>query len=151
MSPSRHPHTAAGFTLVELVVSIAVLAIALSGVLLGIAYTTRHSADPVMQQQSLDIAEAYLDEIQAQAYFAQPNPAGRQNFNDICDYNGLSQPPTDQTGAAVPGVTNYNVAVAVTPCPTSTTSTPYAPATITVTVTPPSGPAITISALRANY
>ncbi|MHB8424993.1 MAG: prepilin-type N-terminal cleavage/methylation domain-containing protein [Gammaproteobacteria bacterium] len=145
------PHALCGFTLVELVVSIAVIAIAAGGILLGIAYTTRHSADPVMEQQSINIAEAYLDEIEAQSYFALPNPAGRQNYNDICDYNGLSQPPTDQTGAAVPGVTNYHVVVSVTPCPTSATSTPYAPATISVSVTPPAGPAITISVLRANY
>lgn len=145
------PHRMCGFTLVELVVSIAVIAIAAGGILLGIAYTTRHSADPVMEQQSINIAEAYLDEIEAQSYFALPNPPGRQNYNDICDYNGLSQPPTDQTGAAVPGVTNYNVAVSVTPCPTSTTSTPYAPATISVSVTPPAGPAVTLSVLRANY
>ena len=52
-----------GLTLIELVVSIAVVGIALTGALLAIDQTTVRSADPMIQHQGSAIAEAYLEEI----------------------------------------------------------------------------------------
>src|SRR5688572_13358381 len=53
-----------GFTLVELVLFIAVLGIALGGVLVAYDHATRDAADPLVRKQALAIAEALLEEVQ---------------------------------------------------------------------------------------
>ena len=53
-----------GFTLIELVIFIAVVGIAVGGVLVAYDYAARDSADPVMRKQALAIAESLLEEIQ---------------------------------------------------------------------------------------
>jgi MSHA pilin protein MshD len=53
-----------GFTLVELVLFIAIVGIAVAGVLGAYAYAARDSADPVIKKQALAIAESLLEEIQ---------------------------------------------------------------------------------------
>lgn len=62
MSTTRNG--ARGFTLIELVAFIAVLGIALGGVLVAFDYAARDSADPVVRKQALAIAESLLEEIQ---------------------------------------------------------------------------------------
>ncbi len=52
-----------GATLIELIITIVVISSALVGILSIINITTRHSADPVVQQQAIAIAESYLEEI----------------------------------------------------------------------------------------
>src|ERR1035437_5893435 len=54
----------AGFTLIELVLFIAIIGIAVAGVLIAYDYAARGSADPVVRKQALAIAEALLEEIQ---------------------------------------------------------------------------------------
>lgn len=58
-SPSRR-----GFTLIELVLFIAIIGIAVAGVLLAYDYAVRDSADPVVKKQALAIAQSLLEEIQ---------------------------------------------------------------------------------------
>jgi MSHA pilin protein MshD len=53
-----------GFTLMELVVFIAIVGIAVAGVLSAYDYAARDSADPVVKKQALAIAESLLEEIQ---------------------------------------------------------------------------------------
>src|SRR6187431_1348174 len=53
-----------GFTLIELVLFIAIIGIALGGVLVAYDYSARDSADPVVKKQALAIAESLLEEIQ---------------------------------------------------------------------------------------
>jgi MSHA biogenesis protein MshO len=53
-----------GFTLVELVVFIAILGIALAGVLAAYDFAVRASADPIVKKQALAIAESLLQEVQ---------------------------------------------------------------------------------------
>ncbi len=53
-----------GFTLVELVLSIAITGIAVTGVLAAYDYAVRDSADPIVKKQALAIAESLLEEIQ---------------------------------------------------------------------------------------
>jgi MSHA pilin protein MshD len=54
----------AGFTLIELVLFIAIIGIAVAGVLIAYDYAARGSADPVVKKQALAIAESLLEEIQ---------------------------------------------------------------------------------------
>jgi MSHA pilin protein MshD len=53
-----------GFTLIELVVFIAILGVAVGGVLGAYQYSSRDSADPVVRKQALATAESLLEEIQ---------------------------------------------------------------------------------------
>ncbi len=67
-----------GFTLVELVLFIAIIGIAVGGVLIAYDYAARDSADPVVKKQALAIAESLLEEIQQMPFtFCDPDdPAG---------------------------------------------------------------------------
>jgi MSHA pilin protein MshD len=107
-----------GVNLIELMISIVIIAIACTGVLLVFAQTVRFSADPMIQTQALAIAEAYLDEIlarpmcdpastadtcDAESYASEEGSpslaANRPLLDDVFDYDGLSNtPPQDQEG-----------------------------------------------------
>ena len=110
--------TQAGLTLVELVISIVVISVSITGVLSVMNLTVGHSADPLIQHQSIAIAEAYMEEILLLAY-SDPDAteAGetRATYDDVDDYHGLSDTGVhDQSGNAVASLSNYNVAVNVT-------------------------------------
>ena len=63
-----------GFTLVELVLFIAIIGIAVGGVLIAYDYAARDSADPVVKKQALAIAESLLEEIQQMPFtFCDPD------------------------------------------------------------------------------
>jgi MSHA pilin protein MshD len=55
---------ARGFTLIELVLFIAIMGIAVAGVLGAYQHAAQDSADPVIKKQALAIAESLLEEIQ---------------------------------------------------------------------------------------
>jgi MSHA pilin protein MshD len=56
--------TSRGFTLIELVVFIAIVGAGVAGTLLAYDLSARGSADPVVRKQALAIAESMLEEIQ---------------------------------------------------------------------------------------
>lgn len=113
-----------GATLVELIVSIVIVSVSVTGVMMVISNTTRASADPMLRTQATAIAEAYLEEILSQA-LNDPDTTEtggaesgetRADFDDVSDYHGLndSSGALDQNGAAISGLEGYNVAVTVT-------------------------------------
>jgi len=55
-----------GLTLIELVVSIVVLSVAITGILMVMTQTTIASADPMLREQATAIARSYLEEILSQ-------------------------------------------------------------------------------------
>lgn len=110
----------AGVTLIELVASIVIVAVATVGLMTVVAATVGRSADPLVESQAQAVAQAYLDEV-TQAGFCDPdydpdgNPAtgcrqectasacqagcggsgfgaegARAGFDDICDYAALN-------------------------------------------------------------
>lgn len=108
-----------GATLIELVISIVVIAIAASAVLGVLSATVGRSADAMVLSQAVAIAEAYLEEIQLKA-FADPDGAdgevARPAFDDVDDYDGLVDDGAhDQFGAALAPLAQYGVSVTVTP------------------------------------
>lgn len=115
-----------GMNLVELVIAIVIISIAAAGVLLVYAETVRHSADPMIKQQALAVAEGYLDEILVRPV-ADPDgtSAGeaRSTFDDVLDYAGLAEsPPRTQDGSVLdldadgqPDLAGYSVSVTVDP------------------------------------
>ncbi len=145
-----------GFTLIELVVSMTIIAIALLGTLLSINTAALFSGDPLIVQQALFIAESYIEEITGKDFPVTPCPSGtRPTFTNICNYNGLSEAPTDQTGTAISGLGNYTVNVSVD----STTASLGAPSLtagtqvvrIDVTLSHANMQSITFSVYRTSY
>jgi MSHA pilin protein MshD len=63
-----------GFTLIELVLFIAIVSVAVTGILLVMNIVNRNSADPQLRKQALSIAEALLEEVSL-AKFTYCDPA----------------------------------------------------------------------------
>ena len=140
-----------GFTLVEIVLLIAVVGAALVGVLLVFQNTVRASADPQVRKQALAIAEGLLDEILLTSYDSLGASAGRANFDDVHDYATYttSGGMKDINDAAIAGLENYNVTgitVALTPLGGVAEAK-----RITVTVTGPQGFVATLDGWRMKY
>ncbi|MBD3736832.1 MAG: prepilin-type N-terminal cleavage/methylation domain-containing protein [Pseudomonas balearica] len=148
-----------GMTLVELVITIVIIGIAAAALYSAMAAITGRSADPMLRQQSLAIAEGYLEEILFQPYLDPTTPSvesctatpglPRARFDDVCDYAGLNDAGVrDTTGAVVGALSGYGVKVVVT----SLNSWNGIPARrIDVTVTDPSGQRLQLSGFRTCY
>ena len=108
-----------GATLIELVISIVVIAIAASAVLGVLSSTVGRSADAMVMSQAVAIAEAYLEEISLKS-FVDPDgvdgEAARPDFDDVNDYHGLvDNGARDQFGTPLAPLAQYTVTVTVVP------------------------------------
>mgnify|MGYP001002862353 CR=1 FL=1 len=127
-----------GFTLVEMIVAIVILGVGLAGVMLAFSTAARGSADPVVHQQMLAIAEEMMEEIQLKPYASASNsaPAGcaRDTYNDVSDYQGYATSGQICTvdGVAIAELASYSVSVGVA---TDSLAGVAAARRITVTVT----------------
>lgn len=142
---------AGGFTLVESVIALVVLAVAAAGVLLIFAEAIARSADPMIRAQAQSIAMAYMDEILLQS-FADPQTGAtgateegsRSDFDDVWDYDSIVEQPTARTGVTIAALNDYSVSVDVAP--------DGAHAVISVTVSHVTGKVdFTLVSERANY
>ena len=130
-------NTPRGATLIELVITIAIVSIALVTLITLTSQSTGRSMDPMLQEQATAVAESYLDEITQKSYCdpdvatdcvaacvssacglaactVAEGPANRDLFDDVCDYDGLSDSGAkDQNGIALAGLGSYNVSVQV--------------------------------------
>ncbi|WP_082805244.1 type IV pilus modification PilV family protein [Pseudomonas sp. BMS12] len=147
----------AGMTLVELVITIVIVGIAAAALYSAMAAITGRSADPLLRQQSLAIAEAYLEEILLQPFLDSGGavcpaaPASRANFDNVCDYNGLNDNGArDARGQAIAALANYRVQVAVTQQAWAGLAASDA-LLVQVTVTDPAGQALRLDGYRARY
>ena len=80
-----------GVTLVELIVTIAVISIAGAALVSTLSFLSGAGSDHVLQAQAQSIANAYLNEITGKC-FADCEPgveATRMQFDDVTDYQGL--------------------------------------------------------------
>lgn len=127
-----------GFTLIEAIITLVVLAAAAAGVLLIYAETTARSADPMIRAQAQSIAAAYMDEVLLQSH-ADPETGAtgsteesdRADYDDVWDYDAINgETPTDRTGNSIGALSDYTVNVDVSG---------GTPAVITVTVAHSSG------------
>lgn len=176
--PAKRPTR--GFSLVELVVFIVVISLALAGVLAGINYAVRHSADPMVNIRAVELGQAYLEEILGKRYdersaeggtprCGQTNPpapactgagslgpdageAGRSAYDDVDDYNGLNDsPPRDPLGAVRAGYEGYGVTVTVAYAGIELGLDQGAAKRITVDVASPLGQHFVFSAYRSDF
>ena len=157
-----------GVTLLELIIAMVIVGISIAGVMTVFVITTQHSADPMARQQAQLVAEAYLDEMLLKRFYDPDTnnvcPAAaeaRSAFDNVCDYNGLNQAPTDQFGTGIAALSAYNVQVTVNidapPAPGfpalngMNNSDGIKVMLVTVTVTGPNNTSVTLNAYRMNY
>jgi MSHA pilin protein MshD len=170
-----------GFTLVELVVVIVVLALALTGVTLVINRAVIQSPEALLQTRAMELAQTYLDEILSKRFdehsgsgglprcnsidsgalactpsipTADPGEATRLAYDDVDDYDGLNeQPPISLTsGTASTLYDDYRVQVSVVHAGSELgLANNQLAKRITVTVTTPQATSIPVSAYRVNY
>ena len=149
------PARCRGVTLVELIVTIVVIAAAVFGVIALTSATATRSADTMVQVQAVIIGESYLNEILQKPFGSDCGPCTqRVQMDKVADYNGLLDVGVhDATGAPVANLGSYNVRVTVAnralgagpavPVPQSEL--------VTVTVTAPNGRSIALSGYRTLY
>lgn len=102
-----------GVTLVELILTMVIISVAMVGILSVINLTVSHSADPIVNQQAIAIAESYLEEILLQNYSGNAS-ANRADFDDVDDYNNLLDNGVhDQQGTALANLAQYQISVSV--------------------------------------
>jgi MSHA pilin protein MshD len=151
-------HRLRGVTLIELVVAITVVAIAVTTILGVMGAIALRSADAMMQQQAIAIAQAYLDEI-TQRWVIDPNDpngslpnTGRANWNLVDEYDGLLDVGAhNQFGNAITGWNAYTVAVATAPTGGLGGVPAAAARRIDVTVTYSPNGSVTLSGYRTTY
>ena len=143
-----------GMTLIELVISIVIIGIAAAALFSAMAAIGGRSADPLLRQQSLSIAEAYLEEILLQAY-TDPGAATydhRGCFDDVQDYDDLDdQPPKNASGEAITALAGYRVRVSVSASNLTDGTAIAAARYVEVTVTDPAGQDLLLGGYRADY
>lgn len=108
------------FTLIEIIITIVILSIATGAIIGAFSTITRSSADPILIQQSVAIAQAYMEEINLQAYedpvdeSTDAEGSNRTLYNDVDDYNGLADTVVrDSNGNAISALSNFTVSVIV--------------------------------------
>ena len=126
-----------GFTLAELVIAIVVLSIGVVGILGVFTQAIVASADPLIRQQNLALAEGMLEEVMGSRCVdgaTSPSP-NRDRWRYTLDYDGLDQsPPQTLAGEGLPGLEDYRVTVAVEhPVPLGPTGNGVPACRITVT------------------
>lgn len=147
-----------GFTFIELVISLVVIGIAVTGVLLIYTTTVARSSDPLVRQQALAIAESYLEEVVAKHYddpdggetFGVEAGETRATFDDVWDYDGLNGAPSRPYGSpnAIAQLAAYNVGVAITD---GTGALGVTAARVDVTVSHNGTQVISLWGYRADY
>lgn len=142
-----------GISLVELIVSIVIIAIALAGLLGVLSAAASRSADSMVDDQATLVAESYLHEVL-------DKPIGTDATVSPCtrldmyagNYSALSNTGVrDVCGNAVSNLGGYDVTVSVTPTALGPAAKQVpAPVSdlVTVTVRAPSGHAVTLSGFR---
>lgn len=106
-----------GFSLVEVMVAISIMAIAGSALLWGVSGAMQTTDDNLQQALALGMAQQLMDEILGARYHAigsnayeypmgasswEKSGLGRERYNDIDDYNGLRcSPPIEIYGTAI--------------------------------------------------
>jgi MSHA pilin protein MshD len=142
-----------GATLVELILAIVVVAVAVTSVLGLLSEISLRSARSMTATQAASIASAYLDEALSKA-FSDPDllpEVGRQNFDDVADYNFVDNGARDCLGNAIAGLAQYQVDVRTAGVQLGVPPNDTPAVRVTVTVTDPSGETTRLEGFRTNY
>ncbi|MBV7317388.1 prepilin-type N-terminal cleavage/methylation domain-containing protein [Shewanella sp. NIFS-20-20] len=170
MTVNRGPYRS-GFTLIELVVGMLVLAIALVMISSMLFPQADRSSETLHRVRSAELAQAVMNEIWGKRYDQHTNPVNgkpcggpgqaacsavlgpegetRQQYNDVDDYNGMTQAAlmlnSTQTYADV--YPNYQLLVTISGAGADNSVSKL----ITIVVTTPFGEKIAFDAVRSNF
>lgn len=178
-SNSNQTKRQSAFTILEVLITVIVIGIAASAMMGVFINTIKSSADPLIQQQAVAIAEAYMEEIQLKQFCQDAAPpildpppqavpgcasetAGggsegvetRATFNDVQDYadTSVDGAVSDQNGTAILGLAAYGVTVDISAAALGSITEGSSNALrIDVTVNHPAIDPITLSGFRTNY
>ncbi len=113
MSIGNNKSRLSGFTLLEIITTVVVIAVAAPTLMSVFSSTIQTSADPMFQHQALSIAEAYMEEILLKDFAIGPETT-RASFDDVRDYNGLTDVGArDQANNLIAGLNDYTISVTV--------------------------------------
>lgn len=166
----------AGFTLIELIVTIVVTAISFTALSVWMLNANRDSVDPVVSMRAATLGQAYLEEILSKRFDEQGSPGGiprcneagqpactatgafgpdgeaREFFDDVDDYHGLNDnPPKNNFGVDRSNYNGFSVAVSVSYDGGTFGLPAQELKRIEVTVTSPTGFPFVFSAYRGNF
>jgi MSHA pilin protein MshD len=145
----RHVHRRErGLTLIEVVVSIVVIAVAGAALTGTLAYLSGTGNTSMLQAQAQSIANAYLTEITGKRFVADGVEPSRAQYDDISDYNNLDQAVAQDVSGTAAG--NFRVRVAVVPAALNGIPA-NAVRRIDVTVNYGNGSFVVASGYRTNY
>lgn len=149
------PATCRGVTLIELIVSLVVIALAGVALLATMGFVASSSGQSLAQVQAQAIADAYLNEALGKP-FSDPDGSDtettRATFDDVDDYNGLSDTTArDQFGTAIGGPGRFQVSVAVVASSGLTGVPSSAVKRVDVTVRAPDGTQTLASGYRTSH
>jgi len=172
---------AKGFTLVELVITIAVLSIALLAVAQSLQFSAQFGADTLWQTKTVELVQAYADEIQTKRFdentpvggvpacdsdasaascsltlgadATEQRSGGINDYDDVDDYNDLDKtPPVDSQGNLRTDYAGYRVRVTVSYAGTDLGLPNNSDAKlIAITITPPGQSSLPFSVYRGNF
>ncbi len=150
-----------GFTLIEMVIAIVVLAAGVSGILFSFTANIGKSADPMILQQGIIIAQAYLEEAMLKPYNDPDGETGtceegagnRIQFDDVNDYDCINDTAgaRDQFGGSLPGLSDYNIAVNVSTVNIGTPAVASRRIGVTVTHDKNASINLVLTAYRTSY
>jgi MSHA pilin protein MshD len=175
---NQRPSRQHGFTLVELLVFIVVLAVGLTGTVLVINRSVQLAPEALVRSRAMELAQAYLDEIATKKYDEYTGQGGvprcdstdpgsqscsdtlgpegtetRATYDDVDDYHGIDdEPPVDAKGNPFANYADYRVQVRVEYAGTELGLADIRHAKrVTVIITTPLASRIPVSYYRTNF
>ena len=150
-----HTKKETGFSLIEILVLIVVLSVGSVGIFALLNQVLFQSPNPVAVEQAVWIANAYMEEIVSKPFYDPTTgnmcpgaPASRALYDNVCDYQGLSESTTDQNGNVIDLLSDYRVDVSITPID-GWQNMPVTVLQIDVAVTHPLIPDLNVRAYKA--
>ena len=149
-----------GITLVELVMAIALSGILIVGLMTAYSSIVGRSADPMVRTQAIAIAESFLEEASLKPFLdpatgsrcGGATPASREDYNNVCDYNGYSSTTISlPNGTGVASLNGYAVSISVVDYASLPSTASQCALQITVTVTSPLNESISLVGYRTDY
>ncbi len=163
-----------GFTLIEIVIAIVVFSVALTFMVVTFNPATTGTANPILQARAAELGQAYLEEIRGKRFDENstagsqtrcgdgvapacsgtlgPDGESRENYDDVDDFNGLSEsPPVTPQGNNRDNYNSYTVSVTVSYAGTDLGLANGDAKRIDVNVSGPNGGSFDFSSYRTNF
>lgn len=150
-------HCQRGFTLIEVIIFIVVVAAGLAGILTVSNTVVKSSADPMVRKQALALADSILEEILQKEYAdpdgVQGSETTRATMDDVDDYNGKTQTlfnSASGVGGWPTTLDSYQVGIVVS-TDTTVVGTGALPAKRVAVTVSRGGDSATLVGYRGNY